>query len=64
MYKTIDIGNLVGHSLSERDRRTLLLNSWTPIGDGDWRWLSKGVIDTVSILAVTVHRYLQEVQWS
>ena len=30
MHKIIDIGNLAGRSLSERDRRTLLLNNWTP----------------------------------
>ena len=30
MHKNIDIGNFAGRSLSERDRRTLLLNSWTP----------------------------------
>ena len=30
MHKFIDIGNFAGRSLSERDRRTLLLNSWTP----------------------------------
>ena len=30
MHKIIDIGNFVGRSLSERDRITLLLNSWTP----------------------------------
>ena len=31
MHEAIDIGNFVGRSLSERDRRTLLLNSWTPL---------------------------------
>jgi len=30
MYKINDIGNFVGCSLSERDRKTSLLNSWTP----------------------------------
>jgi len=30
MCKINDIGNFVGRSLSERDRKTLLLNSWTP----------------------------------
>ena len=30
MHKIIDIGNLARRSLSERDRRTSLLNSWTP----------------------------------
>ena len=30
MHKIIDIGNFAGRSLSERDRRTLVLNSWTP----------------------------------
>ena len=30
MHKIIDIGNFAGRSLSERDRITLLLNSWTP----------------------------------
>jgi len=35
MHKTVDIGNFVGRSLSERDRRTLLLNSWTPLSSYD-----------------------------
>jgi len=30
MYKIIDIGNFAGRSLSEHDRKTVLLNSWTP----------------------------------
>ena len=30
MNKIIDVGNFAGRSLSERDRRTSLLNSWTP----------------------------------
>jgi len=30
MYKINDVGNFVGRSLSERDRKTLLLNRWTP----------------------------------
>jgi len=30
MHKIIGIGNFAGRSLSERDRRTLLVNSWTP----------------------------------
>ena len=29
-HKIIDIGNFAGRSLSERDRKILLLNSWTP----------------------------------
>jgi len=36
MHKTVDIGNFVGRSLSERDRRTLLLNSWTPLSSYDF----------------------------
>ena len=30
MHKIIDIGKFAGRSLSESDRRTSLLNSWTP----------------------------------
>jgi len=30
MYKINNIVNFVGRSLSERDRKTLLLNSWSP----------------------------------
>ena len=37
MHKIIDIGNLVGRSLDERDRRTLLLNSWNPLSSYDFR---------------------------
>jgi len=37
MHKIIDIGNFVGRSLSERDRRALLLNSWTLPSPYDFR---------------------------
>jgi len=36
MHKIIDIGDFVRLSLSERDRRTLLLNSWTPLSTYDF----------------------------
>jgi len=42
MHKTIDIGNFVGQSLSERDRRTLLLNSCTPLSSYDFRVVHTG----------------------
>ena len=35
MHKIIDIGDLVRRSLYERDRITLLLNSWTPLSSCD-----------------------------
>jgi len=36
MHKIIDIGNFVRRSLSERDGRILLLNSWTPLSSYDF----------------------------
>jgi len=35
MHKIIDIGDFVRRSLYERDRITLLLNSWTPLSSYD-----------------------------
>ena len=42
MHKIIDIGNFVRRSLSERDRITLLLNSWTPLPSYDFRVVHTG----------------------
>jgi len=42
MHKIIDIGNFGGRSLSERDRKTLLLNTWTPLSSYDFRVVHTG----------------------
>ena len=42
MHNIIVIGNFMSRSLSERDRRTLLLNSWTPLSSYDFRVVHTG----------------------
>jgi len=42
MHNIIDIGNFMSRSLSERDRKTLLLNSWTPLSSCDFRLVHTG----------------------
>jgi len=42
MHKIIDIGNFLRRSLSERDRITLLLNSWTPLSSYNFRVIHTG----------------------
>ena len=58
IHKIIDIGNFAGRSLSERDRRTLLLNSWTP-SPYDFR-----VVHTsFQKRRFQVRRWLEEFKW-
>ena len=47
MYKINEIGNFVGCSLSERDRKPLLLNSWTP-SSYDFQWYTQASRSDVS----------------
>ena len=42
MHNIIDIGNFMSRSLTERDRRTLLLNSWAPLSSYDFRVVHTG----------------------
>jgi len=58
MHKIIDIGNFVRRSLSERDGRILLLNSWTPLSSYDFC-----VVHT-SFQKLRFHvRWLEEFKW-
>jgi len=43
MHKINDIGNFVGRFLSERDRKTLLVNSWTPSSSYDFPVVHTGL---------------------
>ena len=58
LCKIIDTGNFVGRSLSERDRRTLLLNSWTPLSSYDF-----GVVHTGFQKRRFQMQWLEEFQW-
>jgi len=37
MHNIIELGNFMSRSLSDRDRRTLLLNGWTRLSSYDFR---------------------------
>jgi len=58
MYKINDIGNFVGRSLNERDRKTLLLNSWTPSSSYDFP-----VVDTGFQKRRFQMQWLEEFKW-
>jgi len=57
MHKIIDVGNFAGRSLSEHDRRTFLLNSWTP-SPYDFR-----VVHTCFQKRLFKVRWLEEFKW-